>query len=239
MHELWQMPIIASFVAGVFTFGSPCILPLIPAYISFITGLTLDELQSNTQPLKTVFLNALFFVCGFSLVFVALGASASALGGLIGDHKDVLRWIGGIVVIVFGFHLTGLFKIKFLYYQKNIQLKQSRLKYLAPFLFGLAFAIGWTPCVGPILSSILILASTQETISRGVLLLSVYSLGLGLPFLLTALFINAALRVFNRIKRFYHIVEIASGAILILVGVLIITNGLQHITKYLMIAIGE
>ncbi|MGA2089973.1 MAG: cytochrome c biogenesis protein CcdA [Endomicrobiales bacterium] len=239
MQELGKFPVIASFVAGSLTFISPCILPMIPAYISFITGLSIEELQDNKQPLKTVFLNSLFFVLGFSLVFVSLGASASFLGGLIVEHRDLLRWAGGIVVIVFGIHLTGLYRIHFLYHHKKIELEQSRLIFLAPFLFGLVFAIGWTPCVGPILSSILILASTQGTVSRGILLLSVYSLGLGVPFMITALFIEEALVLFDRIKRVYNVIELASGFIMILVGLLIITDGFQHISKRLMMFVGD
>lgn len=236
MEELGKFPIVASFIAGILTFVSPCILPLIPAYITFITGVTLDELKGNERPLRPVFLNSLFFVFGFSLVFIALGASASFLGGLVSGNKTVLQWIGGIIVIVFGVHLTGLIRIPLLCRQAGMQARRSRLSYLTPFLFGIAFAIGWTPCVGPILSSILILASTQETVTQGIVLLSVYSLGLGVPFLITALFINAALRLFERIKRVYHIVEIISGVILIIVGLLIITDGFQMITRYLLMA---
>jgi cytochrome c-type biogenesis protein len=239
MQELGKFPVIASFVAGSLTFISPCILPMIPAYISFITGLSIEELHDNEQPMQAVFLNSLFFVLGFSLVFVSMGASASFLGGMIVEHRDLLRWVGGIIVIVFGIHLTGLYRIHFLYHHKQIQLERSRLIYLAPFLFGLAFAIGWTPCVGPILSSILILASTQGTVARGILLLSVYSLGLGLPFLITALFIEEALLLFDRIKRVYHVIELASGFILILVGLLIITDGFQHIARHLLMMGGE
>ena len=228
-----QWPFMASFLAGIATFVSPCILPLVPVYLSFITGVSLDKLKSGVNPLKSTFLSALFFVLGFSLIFTLLGASATYLGGLLGERRELLRWIGGIVVIIFGLHLAGVTRIKFLYREKRLPLKKMSRGYLGPFLIGLAFAVGWAPCLGPILSSILILASAQETVYRGIMLLTIYSLGLGIPLLVTALFINGALRLFTRVKRFYKGMEIASGVILIMLGILLLTDNLQIITAYL------
>jgi cytochrome c-type biogenesis protein len=228
-----QWPIVASFLAGVITFVSPCILPLIPAYLSFITGSSLDKLKSGVNPIKSTFLSALFFVLGFSLIFTLLGASATHLGVLLDENRELLRWIGGTIVIIFGLHLAGVARIKFLYREKKLPMKKMSLGYLGSFLIGLAFAVGWTPCLGPILSSILILASTQETVFQGMMLLAIYSLGMGIPLLITALFINGALRLLPRIKRFYKGIEITSGVILIVLGILLLTDNLGIITVYL------
>jgi cytochrome c-type biogenesis protein len=160
------------------------------------------------------------------------------MGGLIGDKRDYIRWIGGIVVIIFGLHTAGVIHINLLYRHKKLQTGEIDLGYFEPFLVGIAFAVGWTPCVGPILSSILILASTQETVYKGMLLLAVYSFGLGIPFLLTALFIEWALRVFAAVKRFYRAIEIVSGVILVAVGILLITDSFDAITRYLMSRMG-
>ncbi|HAV42845.1 TPA: cytochrome C biogenesis protein [bacterium] len=235
MIKLSELSFIASLLAGIATFISPCVLPLIPAYISFITGASIEELKNGKGSTKHTLLSALFFVFGFSLIFILLGASATYLGALLGENRDLLRVIGGVAVILFGLHLAGALRIKFLYQERRLLLpiKRIRLGYLSPFLIGLAFALGWTPCVGPILSSILILASAQETMHEGIMLLGIYSFGLGVPFLITALAINQALGLFTQIKRFYRVIEIASGVILIIVGILLITNRFQMIIGHL------
>lgn len=225
MTNFNEFPFIASFLAGIATFVSPCILPLIPAYMSFITGSSLDKLKSDTKSIKHTLLSAVFFVVGFSLVFTLLGASTTYLGSLLSEREDLLRWVGGIVIIIFGLHLTGVLRIKFLYKEKRFHIKSMRLGYLGSFLIGLAFAVGWTPCIGPILSSILILASVQETVYKGMMLLAVYSFGLGIPFIITALFINRILTLFASIKKFYSIIEIISGIILVVIGILLISSG--------------
>jgi cytochrome c-type biogenesis protein len=234
METLGKFPAIASFLAGIATFISPCILPLIPAYLTFITGESIDELTHSEGSYKRATADALFFIAGFTLVFVLLGASASYLGSLMSDKRDYLRWAGGILVIVFGLHTAGLLRMNFLYHTRKLAMGRVQWGYLEPFFVGVAFAVGWTPCVGPILSSILILASTQDTVRQGVLLLLVYSLGLGVPFLLTALFVEWALRVFNKIKKYYRQIEIVSGGILVVVGILIITDSFKMITGYLL-----
>jgi len=230
MKALGNFPYLASFVAGLFTFASPCVLPLIPVYISFITGVSVTELEEKTRSelLKT-FMSAVFFVLGFCFIFVMLGASASYLGNLVGTHRGFIKWIGGIVVIIFGIHLTGLFRLKILYREKRFDINISRIAKtdFSSFFVGMAFAVGWTPCVGPILSSILILASAQGTVYKGMLLLFLYSLGLGIPFLVTAVFINQALRMFSRIKKYFGFIEIASGAVLVLVGALILSDNFK------------
>ena len=234
MNTLDKFPYLASFVAGIMTFLSPCILPLIPAYISFITGATLDELKSDKKTLGKSVLNSLFFVLGFSLIFILLGASFSYVGSFVGGKRDIIRWAGGIIVIIFGLHVAGVFTIPFLNFQKKIQAGKSSLNYAGAFLVGITFAVGWTPCVGPILSSILILASAQGTLYKGVILLAIYSLGIGIPFIITAVFINWALSFFNKIKKYYRVIEILSGLILVIVGIMIITNSLNRLTGYFM-----
>lgn len=225
-----HFPIIASFLAGIATFISPCVFPMIPAYISFITGASLADLKGGKVPLRHSLVNAVLFILGFGVVFTLLGLSASYLGNILMRHRDLIRQIGGVIVIVFGLHLTGLLKIKMLYMERRIQLQETPAGFAGSFLIGVAFAVGWTPCVGPILSSILILASAQETVMQGTLLLIVYSLGLGVPFLLTSLFINWALRFFVKVKQYYHAIEIVSGVILISIGLLLLTNSLQRVS---------
>lgn len=221
--------IITSFTAGILTFASPCVLPLIPAYLSFITGASLEELKGGGKSVKFTVLNALFFVLGFGFVFTALGASASWLGGALFEYRDAVRWAGGIVVIIFGLHIAGIIRIPFLYYEKRMEMRRSSAGLFGAFMIGLAFALGWTPCIGPVLSSILLLASTQETVGSGVLLLAVYSLGLGVPFLLTALFVNRAMAVFARIQRYYRYIEIVSGVILVLLGIAVLTGSMGRL----------
>lgn len=233
MFQFSDFPLLASFTAGLLTFVSPCVLPLMPAYISFITGASLEELQASGPGVRNVLLNALFFVLGFTAIFTALGASASWLGGQVAEHKDIIRYIGGGLVIVFGIHLTGLVRIPLFYHEKRVQMSAPKTGFVGPFLIGLAFAAGWTPCVGPILSSILIVASTQETVLKGTMMLVAYSLGLGVPFILTALFINAALRLFVGIRKYYGAIEIASGVILILVGIFLVSGTFNRFGGYL------
>jgi cytochrome c-type biogenesis protein len=231
MTSLNEFPLIASFLAGIVTFISPCILPLIPVYISFITGTSIEQMRAGATHPRHAFRNSLFFVLGFTAIFVLLGASASYLGNLLNQEKDYIRWIGGIIVIVFGLHIAGVIRIPLFYHEKHLALRNVH-GFLKPFLVGLAFAVGWTPCVGPILSSILILASAQETVYRGMLLLTVYSLGLGIPFIITALFIHWALGVFSRIQRYYRFIEIAAGAVLVVLGIMLLTNRFQMVTGY-------
>jgi len=221
-----NIPLIASFLAGITTFLSPCVLPLIPAYLSLITGYSLDELKETERNFRPILLNTAFFVSGFTVIFTLFGASATYLGSLLAGKRDLLRIIGGVVIIVLGLHLTGIYRLKFLYQEKRVHLRSKPLGYVGSFIAGLAFASGWTPCVGPILSSILILASTQETVTKGMFLLFIYSLGLGLPFFFVALAVNRFLLIFSKAKRFIRSTEIIAGIILILLGLLLITNRL-------------
>jgi len=239
MLQFEQFPFFASFVAGIVTFVSPCILPLIPAFISFIAGTSFEDAQNSASSSRAVAMNTVFFVAGFSIVFILMGASASYLGTLVAEYRDIIRLAGGIVVIIFGLHISGIISIPLLYREKRIGMRRISAGYFGSFMLGVAFSIGWTPCVGPILASILILASAQETVYRGMLLLAVYSAGLAIPFLLTALFIERALRMFAQIKKYFKAIEISAGAILILLGILLITNRLEIITGRLMGILGN
>jgi len=220
----------AAFLAGLASFLSPCVLPLMPGYISFMSGLSLEELSSEgDRPgvTRRAVLAAACFVLGFSAVFTALGASASFVGQLLAAHLPLLSKVAGVLVILFGLHITGLVPIKWLYYTRRADTSKVAPGLLGSFVMGLAFAFGWTPCIGPILSGILFLASTQETVGQGVILLFVYSMGLGVPFLLTALGLSAFLRFFARYKRFIRWGEIAAGVLLIAIGALLVSNRLS------------
>ena len=222
-----------AFLAGLVSFLSPCVLPLIPGYISFISGISLPDLQSPEgakRATRRAFLSSCWFVLGFSLVFIALGASATALGTLLLQKLSALRVIAGAIIIIFGLHLIGVFRIPFLQYENKFEVRQRPLTAIGALLVGAAFAFGWTPCIGPILAGILSLASTQETIGQGMLLLAAYSLGLGLPFLAASLGVQAFFRFFSKFKRYLRVVEILSGILLLAVGVLIATNRLEQLT---------
>ncbi|MHB2026277.1 MAG: cytochrome c biogenesis CcdA family protein [Elusimicrobiota bacterium] len=226
----------AAFAAGVASFLSPCVLPLIPGYLSMISGLSLDDLSKNSDHGRIALrsgLCAVFFVLGFSLVFTALGASASSLGRFLAGALPALDRIAGVLIILFGLHTAGLLPIRWLYYEKRFSWRTLSPGYVGSFLMGLAFAFGWTPCIGPILGAILALAATQSTISRGMILLCVYSLGLGVPFLAAAFGINAFLRVFSRYKKYIHWGEIASGVLLVVMGGLVFSRHLGLMARFL------
>ncbi len=225
----------AVFAAGLLTFLSPCVLPLIPAYLSFVSGVSMAEIRqkdSQTPTQLRVFLNALLFVAGFSVVFVGLGASATFLGNFLLGQLGLLKKVGGILVIVFGLHTLGVFRIPFLHREKRYQHGTRPLGLLGGFLVGMAFAFGWTPCIGPILATVLVYASTKETVAHGTWLLAVYSAGLGIPFLLAALGMERFLSVSTFLKRHFRTIEILSGLLLIAVGLLILTDELTRITQY-------
>ena len=231
-----NLNLVTAFVAGLVSFLSPCVLPLIPGYISFISGISLPDLQSPEGALRATiraFISSCWFVLGFSLVFVALGASATALGALLLQKLAAFRIAAGVVIMVFGVHLTGIVRIPFLQYEKKLEVRKKPLTAIGALLVGAAFAFGWTPCIGPILAGILGLAATQETLGQGMALLGVYSLGLGLPFLVTSLGVPAFFRFFGKFKRYLRVVEIISGLLLISVGFLIATNQFERLAAQL------
>ncbi|MFQ5724506.1 MAG: cytochrome c biogenesis protein CcdA [Terriglobia bacterium] len=231
MAEINLFHIGIAFLGGVFSFLSPCVLPLVPGYISLMSGVSVEKLKQGEGATGAVAARALLFILGFSVVFVGMGASASAVGAFLTEYRSVLLKIAGAIIIVFGLFLLGALKISALYREKRYHGDVGRGK-AGTFLLGLAFAFGWTPCVGPILAALLALAATRETVTQGVLLLSVYSLGLGLPFLLTALGINKFLAFYQGFRRHLLWVERFAGVLLIGVGILVLTNQLTWLSGY-------
>jgi cytochrome c-type biogenesis protein len=217
----------AAFLAGLLSFFSPCVLPLIPAYFTFITGYSLEELtEGNIEIRKKVFFSTISFVLGFSVVFILMGGSASYLGGLIYKYKNLIRIVGGVLIIILGIHLTGVFRIRSLEFEKRIQIEKKPLHFLGTFIIGMAFGAGWSPCIGPLLGSILIVAGSQETVAQGMVLLGIYSAGLALPFVIISVFINFLLIFMKRASKVLKYVNVVAGILLILVGLVLVTNKL-------------
>lgn len=225
-----------AFAAGLLSFVSPCVLPLVPSYITYITGLTLEELTTQTERKGVraiIIANSLLFIAGFSIVFIAFGASASLVGQLLVTYQDFIRKLGGVLIVVFGLYVMGILKIKFLMAEKRMHLKSRPAGYVGSVLVGVAFAAGWTPCVGPILGTILVYASTTDSMLTGVELLSSYSLGIGLPLFITALAVDSFLNYFKKVRAYMYGISVASGIFLVLIGVLIYTNSLTLLTGIL------
>ncbi|MGQ0792525.1 MAG: cytochrome c biogenesis CcdA family protein [Deltaproteobacteria bacterium] len=225
---------IFAFLAGVVSFLSPCVLPLIPGYISMVSKLSFDELRDEKSEgrVMKILIPSLVFVLGFSLVFITLGVSASFAGGFLARNKILLLKVSGVIIIIFGLFVMELLKIPQLYRERRLNLPETNLGLLGTLFLGIAFGFGWTPCVGPILGSILLYASTAEGAGRGAALLFVYSMGLGLPFLITGLALSRSLRAFGWIKRHYGIYKYAVGGILVAVGGLMVTNNLFYLNIY-------
>jgi cytochrome c-type biogenesis protein len=273
MHDV---PLAGAFLAGLISFLSPCVLPLVPGYISMLSGMSVEQLRQGQQPKSGLFTSALSFVIGFSVVFIAFGASASAVGGFLNAHKNLLAPVAGALILLFGLHLLGgLIKMnvragiilgailvalgvaalihggplfaglgaahffslsiigffgpmlaRWLNQDVRLHSKDSKPGILSGFLLGFAFAFGWTPCIGPILSAVLVLAAASQTVTRGVLLLAVYAAGLAVPFLLTAVLLNQFLRFYQNFRKHLHTVEVFSGALLLFVGGLVFFNKL-------------
>jgi cytochrome c-type biogenesis protein len=232
-----NVTLFAAFVAGFLSFVSPCVLPLIPGYVSFVSGVSLDDMRGESAAVSSsrrhVVITSLFFVLGFSLVFIALGATASVLGRFLFARQPILSKIAGILLVVFGLHTMGVFRIGLLENEKRVQAQRKPAGPLGATLVGIAFAFGWTPCIGPILGGILAIAGSKDTVLEGVELLAVYSLGLGIPFLLTSIAINQFFAATKRIRKHYHAIELASGGLLVVIGVLIFTNQFTLIVRYL------
>lgn len=218
-----------AFFAGVLSFLSPCVLPLVPAYVSFITGLSVDELRHSPRTSKTMG-NTIAFVLGFSMIFISLGASSSLLGSLLLKYQDYLRIAGGILTIIFGFFIAGFIKLDFLMRERRFHINKGPAGYLGAFFIGMSFAAGWTPCIGPILGTILIYASSQASASYGLKLLAVYSLGLAIPFILATLAINVFFTYTRKIHKFMRILMIISGLILIAFGIMLLTNKIGQLS---------
>jgi cytochrome c-type biogenesis protein len=225
---------LAAFVAGLISFLSPCVLPLVPGYVSLISGVGVEELKTqDSRLLRRVMLQSAMFILGFSVVFITLGALATSVGQLLAHYRSLLAHVAGVVIILFGLHLTGIFRINALYADKRLHGVKGGTSPLGAFVIGFAFAFGWTPCVGPILSVILTFAVEQDTVLKGVFLLAIYSLGLAVPFLLTSLGIERFLLFYRRFQKHMHILEVASGGLLIALGILLVIGRFSIISSYL------
>ena len=238
-----EVSLLTALVAGLISFVSPCVMPLMPAYLSFVSGLSIEELHESEAPgapprRRRVLLGSLGFVAGFSTVFVLLGASATAIGSLLSSFRLQLgSWtiapaqIAGLVIVVFGLHLMGVLRIPWLYRERRFSV-DAGTGLVKTYLLGAAFAFGWTPCIGPVLGLILTLAAAQDSVGQGVLLLCLYSMGLGIPFLLMALSLDRFFHVFARVKRHFKAIEVASGLMLVIVGLLITFDLLIGVNSY-------
>jgi cytochrome c-type biogenesis protein len=231
-----QISLLAAFSAGLLSFVSPCVLPLVPSYISYITGLSVEQLTDVSERAKfkkAIVLNSLLFIAGFSAVFIAFGASASLLGQVLVTYQDSIRRIGGVLIVIFGLYLLGVLNLNFLKMEHRYQFRNRPAGYLGSFFIGVAFAAGWTPCVGPVLGSILLYAGTTDSMVDGVVLLTSYSLGLGLPLFLTALGVDRFLAYFKEVRAYLWGVSTVSGVLLVVVGVMIYANSLTMVTSFL------
>jgi cytochrome c-type biogenesis protein len=232
-----DMSLGAALLAGLLSFVSPCVLPIVPPYLAWLAGLSFEELKSesiNNNARRRIILAALAFVLGFATVFVALGATASVIGKTIAQYFDVLSVIAGIVIIIMGLHFVGAVRIGLLYREARIQVGRKPAGMVGAYVMGLAFAFGWTPCVGPVLAAILFVAGSEGTALRGASLLAAYSFGIGIPFLLAAVFASRFLAWAARFRKHMHKVEIAMGALLILTGLLFVTGQMSTISYWLL-----
>src|ERR1700737_5643866 len=224
---------IAAFVAGLISFLSPCVLPLVPGYVSLISGVGIEELKLRQgQLMRRVLVDSVGFILGFSVVFVTLGAISTEIGQLAARYKHTLSIVAGVVIILFGLHLTGIFKIKALYADGRLHSVKGSSTPIGAFIIGFAFAFGWTPCLGPILTAILTIAGEQDTVAKGIFLLAIYSLGLAVPFLLTSLLMERFLKFYSRFRSHMHALEVASGGLLIALGVLLVLGRFTLISNW-------
>ena len=237
IDSLPHVSLFAAFSAGLLSFISPCVLPLVPSYVSYITGLSLEQLTNVADRQRfrqAILVNSLLFVLGFSLVFIAFGASASFMGQVLYDYQDLIRKVGAVLIILFGLSMIGLPKMKFLMTERRlVQFSHRPVGYVGSFLIGTAFAAAWTPCVGPILGAILAYASTTDSMQAGIMLLASYSVGLGLPFFMTAFSVDSFLRYFQKARVYLRGVSLAGGAFLIVAGVMMYNNSLTRLTSFL------
>ena len=221
-----------ALTAGVLSFLSPCVLPLVPSYLSFVSGMSLEDLQEGFDR-RRVMVHAALFVSGFTLIFVLLGAGATFIGSFLLYNSEWIARIGGVIIILFGLHLMGVFQLLPLLSEKRVHLANKPAGYIGTVVVGIAFGAGWTPCIGPILGAILTMAGSQENVGVGMWLLFVYSMGLGIPLLLAALAMERFLSAFSRFRRFLPAVQIASGVILVLLGILLVTGSFVVLAAWL------
>ena len=221
-----------ALVAGIISFLSPCVLPIVPPYLAFMAGSSMEEIKSGKS--RKVIVSALFFVLGLSTVFMFLGLAASALGRSLLRFQGEMTIAGGVIIIIFGLHFLGVFRIPFLYREARIESGAKGGSFIGAYILGLAFAFGWTPCIGPILGTILFLVVEEGSAAKGMVMMAAYAIGLGLPFLLAAVFINRALGVMNRMKKHLNLIEKISGGLLVLIGVLMVTGWFSAMSFWLL-----
>ena len=234
---MMEITFFGAFVAGLLSFASPCVLPLIPAYISFLGGASLTQLTEkdniDTATQRRVFYSARSFVMGFSTIFISLGATATAISALIAQHSLLLSQIAGTIIVIFGLHYMGLFRIGFLNFEKRFHLENKPTGLFGSYILGLAFAFGWTPCVGPILASVLMVAASGDTISYGISLLTIYAAGLGIPFLIAAFAVRPFMAFIARFKKQMRKIELTIGSLLVITGIAIFTGDLAEVSNWL------
>jgi cytochrome c-type biogenesis protein len=229
--------VFVAFAAGIFSFLSPCVLPLVPSYLSFISGISLERMRSDQGLSRTrwrIILNAIAFIVGFSLVFVSLGASASFLGSLFLAYRNVIRVVGGLLILLVGFYLIGLFKVPAFERYLQFNLQDRPAGYFGSVLVGITFAVAWTPCVGPVLGAILALAGSSAELGRGILLLTGYAAGLALPFFLSAIAINWFFQFSRAFRRYIHAVHVAGGILLVIAALLLLTDYMTLLNTYVL-----
>lgn len=228
------VPLLTAMGAGLLTFLSPCVLPLIPGYVAFMTGMSASELTAEDRKLSTILVPSLLFVLGFTVVFVALGASASAVGSFMTSNRRLFEIVAGVIILVLGFFMLGIVRVPWLYGEARFEMQKARkFGTLAALVMGMAFAFGWSPCVGPILGSILMMAANTAEVGRGALLLGMYSLGLGIPFVLVALMLGRIKPVLNWLNRHTLVINRVAGVVLMILGVLILTGWIGPVVGFL------
>jgi len=223
-----------ALIAGIFSFLSPCVLPIVPPYLAYMSGVSINEMNDEAKGRRKAITAALFFVMGLSTVFILLGFAASAFGAFFLQNQALFGQIAGVTIIVFGLHFVGIFRIPFLDQEARLDAGDKGGSFFGAYVLGLAFAFGWTPCIGPQLGAILALAASEGSVARGTLLLGIYAIGLGVPFLLAALFISRAMGVMNRIKRHMKTIERVMGGLLIIVGLALLFNRFSTFSFWLL-----
>ncbi|WP_321446470.1 cytochrome c biogenesis protein CcdA [uncultured Cohaesibacter sp.] len=232
----FDVSITGAILAGFISFISPCVLPLVPPYLCYIAGVSMDEFTGNENKQRAatrIFISALAFVLGFTTIFVLLGAGASAIGQYLKLYSGFFSYVAGAIIIIMGLHFLGVFRLAFLYREARVNVQKKPAGIIGAYLIGLAFAFGWTPCIGPVLATILAVAGTEENVQRGMILLTAYSLGLGVPFLLAALFAGQFMSTMQRFRKHMGTVEKVMGALLVLTGILFITGQVQNAAFWL------
>lgn len=225
-----KISLVVIFLEGLASFASPCVLPLLPVYLSYLAGASLEEIEKSNHLKRSMVLQSIGFVLGLSLVFIGLGATANALGRFMFEHGTLLRRISGIVIIIFGLHHAEIIKLKFLNYEKRMALQDRSPKFLNSVILGITFSFGWTPCIGPILGSVLMFAGNTDTVWMGMGFLAIYAMGLSLPFMVAALAINGFISHFHKIVKYFKVIKRISGVLLIIMGILVYTDSLYRLS---------